>query len=256
MTVPVPGDVAPGIVPATTDSLEAILRTVLGRLSEDQRKTLYSASISEGGLTVQGGGALRVKLPNGVEIFYAGPLTFLGVGYQGIIMRRADGTALFYTFPVSGNPAVIGWRWLDQLGTEVLSSDAITGGLARPWIPVYLVPKMAMAAGTFAYFNIAAPGAETQLWEGRIPLVSHPFVEVDGIWGQASGSNSTIYRLKVAGVQVGTWTVGGGLVADRRGPYDISANLSSTWVAIELTAQSTGSGQVACHVKGCAIRQT
>lgn len=256
MTIPVAGDVAPGVVPVAADSIEALLRTIHGRLSEDQRKTLYSAAISEGGLLIQGGGALRIRLDNGVEIFYAGPLDFLGTPYQGVMMRRADGTAIFYTFPVGGDPNNIAWSFFDQAGREIISSDAATGGLARPWIPVFLIPKMAMAAGTFAYYSLPVNASEVQLWEGRIPFVAQPFVEVDGVWGQASGSNSTTYRLKLNGTQIGSWVVSGGLVNNRRGPFDISASLNTTWASIELTAQSTGTGVQACHVVGCSMRQT
>lgn len=258
MTLPVPGDVAPGVVPAATDSLEAVLRMLLNRLSEDQRKTLYSAAISKGGLTVQGGGAVSVKLDSGVVIFYAGPLIHAGTGvsYQGVMMRRPDGTLLFYTFPVAGNPNNIAWSLFDQAGREIVSSDAQTGGLARPWLPVHLIPKLSMPAGLFSYYSMNVSGTETQIWEGRIPFVSHPFIEIDGVWGQASGSNSTTYRLKVNGTEVGSWTVSGGLVANRRGPYNIMSFIHSTWMAVELTAQSTGTGVMACHVVGCALRQT
>lgn len=256
MTLPVPGDVAPGPVPRATTNIEELLGAILGRMSEDQRRTLYSAVISAGGLTVQDGGAIRVRLDTGVEIFYAGPLELNSVEYQGLVMRRADDSNIFITFPVAGDPENIAWAFLDQFGGEVVSSDAITGGMARPWIPINLLPKISMAAGVFDYYNLAVSGTERQLWEGRIPLVSHPYVEVDGVWGQASGTNTTTYRLKVWGVTVGSWTVGGGLAADRRGPFDISANLWTAFAPIELTAQSTGTGNAACHIRGCALRQT
>lgn len=254
--IPVPGDAPAGVAPQNTASLEAMIRQIWDHLTEAQRKTLFSAVISSGGLTVQGGGAVRVRLDSGVEIFYAGPMTFGGTPYQGIMMRRADGTPIFYTFPVSGDPNNIAWSFFDQASREIISSDAVTGGLARPWIPIFLVPKMAMAAGTFSYYNLPVTATETQLWEGRIPFVSHPFIEVDGVWGQASGSNSTTYRLKVSGVEVGNWVVSGGLVANRRGPFSIASNLSSTWASVELTVQSSGTGVQACHVVGCSMRQT
>lgn len=256
MTIPVPGDVAPGPVPRSAGNIEELIGTILARLNEDQRRTLFSAVISSGGLTVQDGGAVSVKLDNGVVIFYAGPLNYLGTPYQGVVIRRANGIAVFYTFPVDADPDNIAYAFFDHDGREIMASDAQTGGLARPWIPVPLLPKMVMAAGTFDYYNLAVSGTERQLWEGRISFVSHPYIEIDGIWGQASGSNTTTYRLKLAGVQVGTWTVGGGLVGDRRGPFSIASSLHSAWVPIELTAQSTGSGVMACHVVGCSMRQT
>lgn len=256
MPLPVPGQVPAGVAPREIATVEAMIKQVWDRLSETERKTLFSAVISAGGLTVQDGGAIRVRLDNGTRIFYVGPLELGGVSYQGIAMRRADDSNIFITFPVGGDPDTIAWAFLDQGGGEVLSSDAITGGMARPWIPIHLIPKFTMPAGTFDYYNLAVSGTERQLWEGRIPLVSHPYVEIDGVWGQASGSNSTTYRLKVWGTTVGSWTVGGGLAADRRGPFDISAHLWTAFAPIELTAQSTGSGVAACHVRGCALRQT
>lgn len=257
MTLPIPGNVSPGNVPVRADSLESLFAAILARLSEDQRKTLYSAVISSGGLRVQGGGAFQVALDDGVRTFYTGPLISGGVtDYQGVQMRRADGTAIFSTFPVGGDPDLIAWAFFDHLGNEVLSSDAQVGGLARPWIPVPLEPRISMAAGTFDYYNIAASASERTMWEGRIVLVSHPRIEVDGVWGQASGTNTTTYRLKVAGTEIGSWTVGGGLVVNRRGPFDVSPWQNNSFVAVTLTAASSGTGQVACSINGCGLRQS
>ena len=197
MTLPVPGDVAPGVVPPETDSLEAILRAVMGRLSEDQRKTLYSASISKGGITVRDGGALKVQLANGVVIFYAGPLVYQTVSYQGVIMRRADGTPLFYTFPVNGDVDVIAWRFLDQFGNEIVASDALTGGLARPWIPLAGIPVLSTSLPMTASAGFVA------IWStGAIPK-EQPFVDVAALLRSDTGATGNA-RYTMNGSPVGT----------------------------------------------------
>lgn len=147
MTLPVPGDVAPGNIPVRTDSLEAMFAAFVGRLNEDQRKTLYSAIISSGGLSVQGGGFIKSLLENGVSPFYVGRLVYGDppVSYDGIIMRRPDGSPIFYTFPVNGDPDQIAWRFTDHLNNELFSSDVLTGGLAKPWIPMPTINVTAAA---------------------------------------------------------------------------------------------------------------
>ena len=54
--IPVPGDAPAGVAPQNMASLEAMFRQIWDHLTESQRKTLFSAVISSGGLTVQGGG--------------------------------------------------------------------------------------------------------------------------------------------------------------------------------------------------------
>lgn len=147
MTIPVPGDAPPGIVPRDNTGINEILRQIMAQMSESQRKTLYSAYISRGGLVVQGGGAIKSVLTNGVSPFYVGRLVYGDppVSYDGIIMRRPDGSPIFYTFPVNGDPDQIAWRFTDHLNNELFSSDILTGGLAKPWIPMPTINVTAAA---------------------------------------------------------------------------------------------------------------
>lgn len=165
MTVPVPGDAPPGVVPQTNNALHDILRQITAQMSEAQRKTLYSASISKGGLTVQGGGSIKSLLANGVAPFYVGRLSYGDppVIYDGIIMRRPDGSPIFYTFPVNGDVDTIAWRITDHLNNELVASDVVTGGLAKPWIPMPTI-------------NVAAASIPTTTSSSYIAVQSTGFV--------------------------------------------------------------------------------
>jgi hypothetical protein len=95
---------------------------------------------------------------------------------------------------------------------------------------------------------------ETTLWEGRASI-SHPWMEIDGTWGHASGTGAVTYRLRVGGQQVGTWVENGGITA-RRGPFDMAGHIGDDWSAVAVTAQTGGTGAVWCAPKGCYLRQS
>lgn len=196
MTLPVPGDVPAGVVPSSNGQLGDILRQIYNRLSEAERKTLYSAVISSGGLTIQDGGAFRSVLPNGVITFYVGPLIFGGVNYNGIIMRRADGTPLFYTFPINDDPDTIAWRFLDHLGNELIASDAATGGLARPWIPLTGVPVLSSA------IPMTSSASYVSTWSTGSAPKQQPYAELQALIRSESGGVGTA-RFTINGTPVG-----------------------------------------------------
>lgn len=197
--LPVPGEAPAGVVPKDTGTLEALLRQILGRLSESERKTLFSAVVSSGGLTVQDGGAIRLLLSNGVSIFYAGPLTFGDppVSYNGIIMRRANGSPIFYTFPVNGDVNVIAYRFLDGDGSEILSSDALTGGLARPYIPLSGVPVLSSAIPMLTNASFVST------WSTGAVAKQQPFVQITALLRSESGGVGTA-RFTINGTPAGT----------------------------------------------------
>ncbi|WP_424235230.1 hypothetical protein [Actinophytocola sp.] len=176
-----------------------MLTQIMGRLSEAERKTLYSASVSQGGLTVQDGGAMRLRLDNGVDVFYAGPLHYDDpvVNYNGIIMRRPDGSPIFYTFPPGGDPNVIAWRFLDQDRNEVLASDAVTGGLAKPWIPLTGVPALSSAIPMTSNAGFIGTWAT-----GSVPK-QQPYVEVQALIRSESGGIGNA-RYTMNGTPVGS----------------------------------------------------
>ncbi|MFB6615950.1 hypothetical protein ACIGFK_38285 [Streptomyces sp. NPDC085524] len=91
-------------------------------------------AVTDGTLKIEKGGSLSVREPgSGNQI--------LGVGYwsdteYGMEIKRQSGkTALSIRNVVTGNydQAV---RVFDAYGNEVLSDDVVTGGLARPWLPM------------------------------------------------------------------------------------------------------------------------
>lgn len=231
------------------------LKALEKRVAEMYKKVgIASAIIRQGGLTLLDDAYLRMVDGDGTEILYFGPDE---LGRQIIRIRREGGADVLWTgFTGGGNQF---WRLTDRFGNrELVSDDTESGGLARPWLSVPVSPLFSMAASSvFSYRNLpaASVASETTLWEGRIPLVSHPRLSVSGIWGQASGSNSTTYRLKLNGTTVGSW-VSTTLENSAKGPYDIAAFLDQTNLPVTLTAQATGTGNVACQVYGLWMRQT
>jgi hypothetical protein len=133
---------------------------------------------------------------------------------------------------------------------------ALNTQLVEPQWPVVVYPQFqrSEALGTSGYSSIAAGSLFS--WEGRI-RASHPKIEIDGVWGQSSGSNTTTYAIKLGGNVVGQWTVGGALEVARHGPYDISAFIGQDWLKIEVSiTASSGTGQVAFQPLGLYFRQT
>lgn len=207
-------------------------------------------AISSGGLTVKDGGAVRVRLNNGTYIFYAGPLIFGGVTYQGIMMRRADNTSIFYTFPVNGNINDIAWRWLDDLGNELVSSDAITGGMARPWIPLTGIPVL--SSGIPMTTNAGYIGT----WSTGSCMKQQPFIEVQALLRSDTGGTGNA-RYTINGVAAGSvMTIGAGAFAWQSIQKIALPGQFYHEVTVELQVQRTnGVGSVGGVFKGTQ-RQT
>lgn len=128
--------------------------------------------------------------------------------------------------------------------------------LVEPQWPVVIYPQFqrSEALGTSGYTTVAAGSLFS--WEGRI-RASHPRIEIDGVWGQSSGSNTSTYAIKLGGTVVGQWTVGGGLEVARHGPYDITSYIGQDWLKVEVSiTASSGTGQVAFQPLGLYFRQT
>lgn len=123
-------------------------------------------------------------------------------------------------------------------------------GLVNPLFPIVLYPLFNSngTPGTAGAYRLNA-GVLAQ-WEGRI-RVAFPFIEVDGIWGNFSGTGDVTYELRVNSVVVGSWTESG-LVVVRRGPFDVRQFLGMDWLAIVLAiTASTGAGEKAFQPLGC-----
>jgi len=242
---------APNNQPQDTASkvieLERLIKQVRDRVGN------VSAFVGQGGLTIGDNGALRMVDDAGVEILYLGPDA---QGNQVLRIKRDGGSYVLYTaFTSNGNQY---WRMTDRFNRELFSDDATTGGMARPYLPVQLFAKFSMAASSlYSYMNVAVSSlaAETTLWEGRIGLVSHPYFSLSGIWGTASGTNSTIFRARVNGTEAGTWT-STTLENNMKGPFYAGTWLGLQEVPVTITAIATGSGAVACQPFNWTQRQS
>lgn len=128
-------------------------------------------------------------------------------------------------------------------------------GLVNPQFPIVLYPLFApnTTAGTADYSTVLNGVLAT--WEGRIK-VSFPYIQIDGIWGNASGSGSTTYEIKLSGVTVGSWT-STTLDVSKHGPYNITDFLGQDWVTVQVSiTSSTGTGDKAFQVLGCYFRDS
>jgi hypothetical protein len=230
------------------------LKNLEQRVTEMFKKIgLASATIRSGGLTLLDDAYFRVVDDNDVEIVYFGPDD---QGRQIIRIRREGGGDVMWTgFTLAGNQF---WRLTDRFNGELFSDDTENGGIARPWLATPLYPKFTVAASSvYSYMNlpVASVASETTLWEGRISMVTHPFMVVTGVFGQASGSNSSTYRLKLNGVTVGTWNETT-IVNANRGPYNVAASLGLANVPVEVTAVASGTGNIGCQIYSLYQRQT
>lgn len=102
-----------------------------------KRVGLSSATISGGDLTVQEGGTIRLKHPNGTIVAQVGNLGQInGEDVWGVQFKRPDGSeAMFVYGTESGAATFVGMR--DRAGNIVVSDDGVTGeGLATPYIPI------------------------------------------------------------------------------------------------------------------------
>lgn len=206
----------------------------------------------------------------------------LSSGSLGTFYPRADGSPQVGTVLIDDaghwrlvladveNPSAAGRQVLiyyDQEANIVFSGDE-HGGLATPWLSVPMYPRFVpngqptsySANGWgFGYSNLSTSGngvtSGMVIWEGRIPFVSHPWIQVDGVWGTASGTAAPTYNLVIAGIPVATFTPGS-LTNGTWGLTDISATLAQHAVQVQITASWTGSGAIATDCLGVYLRQT
>lgn len=226
MTIPVPGDVAPGPVPQSISSIEGLLATIVSRLNEDQRKTLYSAMVSDGGLTIKGDG--------------------------GLFVLDAAGNPIF---TVEGNHLFSFWDYNDDI---ILRADPL-GGLAEPWLSIPMYPAFIpnLAAGVTGAWTTPDRTAENVVWRGRMAQVTHPYVVVDGDWGYASGAGTATYRLYINGVVKTSWTAT--VVETTNHVADNSDNLHAQNLDIAVSLQcstNAATAQVRAALWGASQRQS
>ncbi|RSM73445.1 hypothetical protein DMH04_41270 [Kibdelosporangium aridum] len=243
-----------GPAPHSTERLEQDVAKLQRDFEELQRRTLYSAAIGAGGLRVHSGGSFRVESGFGFDVFYVGtgPIEDKSV----VEVHRHNGSVVMRTGVYEPNGEQY-FALYDRQGNILFSDDAASGyGMANPWLSIPLYPRFSMAASSvYSYMNlpVSSVTSETTLWSGRIPQLHHGYIGIDGVWGQATGSNSSTYRLKVNNTTVGTWSETGLTVANR-GPFDIHTLINSQWLGVDLTVQASGTGNVASQVLGVTLR--
>lgn len=226
----------------------------LRRQLDELRRTvgLSSATINRGGLSLLNDAFLKMVNSTGVQVLYFGPDES---GRQIIRIRREGGSDVLWTgFTVNGNQF---WRLTDRFGNrELFSDDTENGGIGRPWFSIPMTPLFSMS-GVWSYWNlpVASVTSETTLWKGRIPLVAHSHLSISGLWGAASGTNSSTYRVRLNGTEVGTWSATT-LENSSKGPWNIASYLDQQQVEVDVSIVATGTGNVACDTRGLTMRQT
>lgn len=249
MTLPQPSGV---IKPNSMDLADAI---------NDHKAELDSL----GQRSLRAAGQFYTQTPSGVRTLETGPDYTIpkltdGSPQWATTVRDTLGQKRFqlWDFDPPSHPTLtqITEMW-DHQGHRIFSSD-IAGGLAEPWTAVPFYPKFAMGPGAFQYMNIATNVVETDLWATKIGRLYYPYVGLTGVWGQASGTNTTRYRLKLNGTTIGTWDIAG-LTVSSQGPFTtlVASALGNVGQDIVLTAQTlSGTGTFACQMIDCQLRQS
>lgn len=152
--------------------------------------------------------------------------------------------------------------------TQYMIVGKVTGvnnPVIQPQWPIVLYPRFnpAGASGADTGYAYVNSGVETG-WEGRA-RISHPKIEVDGLWGNASGTGTNTYQLLLDNSVVGQWTTTGGVVVGHgsdlaglnTGGFDCSAFLGRDWLSVQVNISANGgSGLVAIQPLGVFFRQT
>lgn len=245
------------------DDPAAQLDSIVRRLDEMDRKTLYSAQISNGGLTIKGG-FIRLVDDAGQERLYVGPSSNSmppGQTQPVFIVRDSAGAIRLgvYDNDVAGYEPTV-WIY-DDAGHVAFTTDQ-NGGVAEPWVYVPMYQR---------FFPTAFPNATNTdpclpvsacnggvIWEGRIGKVSHPRIQFDMVLGRVTGTTgSPTYTFWVDGVQEGSFatTVYGSQVV---GPFDISNLIgqSNRSVQVKVSATGTATDLISCGMLGVSLRQT
>lgn len=191
------------------------------------------------------------------------------------VILKADNRRWITTFPVNqvGNTvntsAFALFNPMDTSGIEVFSTDATSGvGIAKPYlaIPMYrcFIPSSTIAAANpangavFSYASVSstAPGLAqgSTLWQGDIPLVTHPKLALNMLVGQASGTITPTYTVKLNGTTIDTFTPGFTTV---NRVIDVTAFMNLSRLPLNVNLSWTGAGGVvACDLTSCYLRQT
>lgn len=245
------------------DDIAAQIQELKLRIDELDRKTLYSAQISGGGLTVKGG-FIRLLDDAGNERLYIGPSNFSmdpGQTQPVFWVRDASGKIRLGVYDAEpGGYEPTFWTFDDS--NHVAFTTDKNGGIAEPWVyvPMYMqfIPtNFTNATNTDPCLPASACNGGV-VWNGRIGKVSHPRIQFDVTRGRVSGTNATpTYTLWVGGNQIDSYNPTG-YGSEVRGPFDISSLVGQTNVVVEMKVSATGTGTdlIAIGMNGVSLRQT
>lgn len=245
------------------DDLAAQLEALTRRMDEADRKTLYSAQISQGGLTIKGG-FIRLLDDAGNERLYIGPSSFSmppGQTQPVFWVRDASGKIRLGVYDADGAGYEPTFWAFDDSNHVAFTTDQ-NGGIAEPWVYVPMYPRF--VSTNFTNQTNAEPVLPASacnggvVWEGRIGKVSHPYIQFDHVTGRVSGTNATpTYTYWVGGTQMGTFT-DSAYQFHLAGPFDISSRLGQTNIGVQVKISATGTGTdlMSCGMLGVSLRQT
>lgn len=175
------------------------------------------------------------------------------VRVRGRVLENLDVLASAGVSSLEPGTSVLVGKYRTQwfvLGRVVTQSS----GLAAPQFPVIMYPQFVSNGAASTTGTPRVNSGVLATWEGRVRIV-HPALEVDGIWGNLSGSGSTTYAIKLGGTTVGSW-VATGLSVSRQGPFDVTDYMGQDWLKIELAiTASSGTGEKAISPLGVYFRQ-
>lgn len=201
------------------DPLVARIERLERAVANVSNKTLFSASIGSGGITIDGG---TLFIENGGDIQLS----------AGGHIRDGSGNILFSADGTNG----------ERLSTPFL---------AVPMVPLWNGGSIRGGTDGIGEYLITASHVltETVLWRGWIPQVLHPNIMWQGVVGRASGTTSTpTYRLYVAGQLVTQWsqTTFGSFNTSQQDITDLTAfGVPFAEVTVSIQADTTSTDQLA-----------
>ncbi|WP_175409936.1 hypothetical protein [Streptomyces sp. TRM64462] len=151
-------------------------------------------TISGGDVTITDGGRLMVKDETGDTLMHIGGITphTDGSPQQGVLIRREDGSLAFGIYGGDTQALTI---W-DRFGKIVVADDTVTGGLARPYVPIPLYPAPTPVTST----------VWTRVLQGGMYL-QHPRLAV-GLWVQADADTTVEARVRYLAADGSTLQLG------------------------------------------------
>lgn len=180
-----------------SDDLASRIVELERKISELSRSTLENVVVARGGIRLKGGGEFVAETPDGVAMFYLGELVSGVIPFRGMVMRREDGSAMFYTNIADNDPDKVFFSWSDRTGNILISDDASSGvGLARPWIPQAAINVLSSSIP----MTSATTWVSTQS-TGQF-VRQQPKVEVEALLRSESGATGEA-RFVVNGVATG-----------------------------------------------------